>query len=82
MICRKASAEAFCVWRQIINVKNALLKNPDDAFDPTSEAFVSGMETLVAIEKFDETFRHFLNNCRESFHDLSISSRIASGKYK
>ncbi|KAJ5315389.1 hypothetical protein N7476_005696 [Penicillium atrosanguineum] len=31
-ICRKASAEAFCIWRQMINVKSTLPRAPNPNF--------------------------------------------------
>ncbi|KAJ5811594.1 hypothetical protein N7474_007895 [Penicillium riverlandense] len=76
-ICRKAAAEAVCVWRKIANVKNSLHKLADGVSSLSAGTFETISSTMRAIEKFDESFRPFMAHCRDIFQDLSISSRIA-----
>ncbi|KAJ5678054.1 uncharacterized protein N7477_003687 [Penicillium maclennaniae] len=77
-ICRKASAEAFYIWAKMIAVKEALPKATDSCLRPSPKLSESIADTMLAIERFEKSFRHFLNKCRETFHDFSIPSRIAS----
>ncbi|KAJ6119644.1 hypothetical protein N7523_003924 [Penicillium sp. IBT 18751x] len=77
-ICRKASAEAFYIWAKMIAVKRALPKATDSSLRPSPRLSESIADTMLAIEKFEKSFRHFLTKCRETFHDFSIPSKIAS----
>ncbi|KAJ5610994.1 hypothetical protein N7510_007713 [Penicillium lagena] len=76
-ICRKAAAEAVCIWRKISDVKNSLHMLADGVSSLPVGTFEAISSTMRAIEKFDESFRPFVAHCRDLFQDLSIPSRIA-----
>lgn len=72
-ICQKAVAEAFCVWRQIVDVKNLI-----HGFLP-SECIEAIASTMAAVGNFNQLFRPFINRCIENLECISIHSRTASG---
>lgn len=69
-VCRRAVAQAFYVWRQIVRVKESL----------NSAASLSDVvSTITAVEEFNQTFRPFMNRCIESLEHLSTGSKASSG---
>lgn len=71
-ICRKAVANAFHVWRQIIRVKELVLNSP-----VSLEAEMAS--TIAAVQEFNHTFRPFMNRCIETLEHLSTGSKASSG---
>lgn len=78
-IYRKAFAEAFFVWRQIINTKNNLNKMAGSVSMlsmGTTDAMISAMN---AVSEFNQWFRPFMSHCVKTFKHLSIGSKTYSG---
>lgn len=73
-ICQKAVAEAFSLWRQIVEVKNSLHKGLPSA---SLETIAS---TVAAVSKFSQLFRPFINHCINNLECLSIHSRVSCGR--
>lgn len=73
-ICQKAVAEAFSLWRQIVEVKNSLHRGLHSACLETIAS------TVAAVSKFNQLFRPFINHCIDNLECLSIHSRVSSGK--
>lgn len=74
-ICRKAVAEAFSVWGQIIEVKNLVSKptRPSQLSDAICSA-------VTAVGKFDHLFRAFMTYCLDNLEHLPIPSKASSGQ--
>lgn len=70
-ICRRAVANAFHVWRQIIRVKELAL----DSSVSVSEV----VSTIAAVKEFNQTFRPFMSRCIETLEHLSTGSKASSG---
>lgn len=73
-ICQKAVAEAFSLWRQIVEVKNFLHRGLPSACLETIAS------TVAAVSKFNQLFRPFINHCINNLECLSIHSRVSSGR--
>ncbi|KAL4898331.1 hypothetical protein BDV59DRAFT_3161 [Aspergillus ambiguus] len=71
-ICRKAFAEAFFVWREIIHLK-ASAKYLDELPQETTEAVIS---VRAAVEAFNQQFRPFMVHCTDKIGSLSVGSKI------
>ncbi|CAI7596951.1 unnamed protein product [Penicillium pancosmium] len=71
-ICQNAVAEAFYVWRQIIDAKQSMYSDLSSA---CIEAFTSA---VAAVSKFNRLFRPFFNHCLANLEDLSIHSKTTS----
>ncbi|KAF3407855.1 hypothetical protein DPV78_001137 [Talaromyces pinophilus] len=71
-ICQKAVAEAFSLWRQIVEVKNFLHRGLPSACLETIAS------TVAAVSKFNQLFRPFINHCINNLECLSIHSRVSS----
>lgn len=73
-ICRKAVAEAFSVWRQIVEVKTLVSKStqPPELSDTIFSA-------VTAVGKFNHLFGSFMNYCMENLEHLPIQSKASSG---
>jgi hypothetical protein len=79
-ICRKASAEIFCVWRQIINIKT-VANQEHNTFAEHSASTVEAIDlSMTAVRKFSETFEPFIIHCVINFARLSTCPRISLGK--
>ncbi|KXG50957.1 uncharacterized protein PGRI_065290 [Penicillium griseofulvum] len=76
-ICRKASAETFIVWRQIINIKTVA----NQAYGTLHERCSSTIEAInisvAAVRGFSELFQPFILQCIRNFHCLSTCPRIS-----
>lgn len=80
-ICRKASAETFIVWRQIINIKtvaNQAYGTINEQSSPTIQALNLG---VAAVRDFSHSFQPFILHCIRNFHCLSTCPRISLGKF-
>ncbi|KAL2698389.1 hypothetical protein AAEP93_011099 [Penicillium crustosum] len=76
-ICRKASAETFIVWRQIINIKtvaNQAYGTINEQSSPTIQALNLG---VAAVRDFSHSFQPFILHCIRNFHCLSTCPRIS-----
>lgn len=75
-ICRKAVAEAFSVWRQIVEVKTLVSQptQPPGLWDTIFPA-------VTAVGKFKHLFGSFLNYCMENLEHLPIHSKASSGNF-
>ncbi|OQE34911.1 hypothetical protein PENCOP_c015G07646 [Penicillium coprophilum] len=75
-ICRKASAETFCVWRKIINIKHvaSLHGTINERFSSTIEAIKL---SVAAVRDFNQSFQPFIFHCIKNFHCLSTCPRIS-----
>jgi hypothetical protein len=69
-VCRRAVAQAFYVWRQIVRVKESL---------NSAVSLPEVVSTITAVEEFNQTFRPFMNRCIESLEHLSTGSKASSG---
>lgn len=76
-ICRKASAETFIVWRQIINIKTVA----NQAHGTINERSASTIEAInlsvAAVRDFSHSFQPFILHCIRNFHCLSTCPRIS-----
>ncbi|OJJ07013.1 hypothetical protein ASPVEDRAFT_154935 [Aspergillus versicolor CBS 583.65] len=68
-VCRRAVAQAFYVWRQIVRVKESL---------NSAVSLPEVVSTITAVEEFNQTFRPFMNRCIESLEHLSTGSKASS----
>ncbi|CAI7601881.1 unnamed protein product [Penicillium glandicola] len=76
-ICRKASAETFCVWRQIINIKT-VANQAHDTVDEQSSTTVEAINlSVAAVRNYSESFQPFILQCIKNFHCLSTCPRIS-----
>lgn len=73
-ICQKAVAEAFCVWRQIVEVKGSVSRHAQR--ESRVEAIAS---TVTAVGKFNQLFRPFMKTCIDNLERLSVRSRTSAG---
>lgn len=78
-ICQKAVADAFCVWRQIVEVKAAVSHQAQTGTSDLSELLEPVNSTLMALGKFNQMFDPFMNICIENLDRLSIRSRTSCG---
>ncbi|KAJ5505027.1 hypothetical protein N7463_007901 [Penicillium fimorum] len=78
-ICRKASAETFCVWRQIINIKTVAAQTYDTISEQSSSIIEAIKLSVVAVRDFSESFQPFILHCVKNFHCLSTCPRISLG---
>ncbi|ODM18785.1 hypothetical protein SI65_05402 [Aspergillus cristatus] len=76
-ICQKAVADAFCVWRQIVEVKAAVSHQAQTGTSDLSELLEPVSSTLMALGKFNQMFHPFMNICIENLDRLSIHSRTS-----
>lgn len=83
-ICRKASAEIFCIWRQIINIKttaNTVSHQMHLSVAKRSALVFEKIDlSVVSVSKFSESFQPFFTQCLTKFHCLSTRPRISLGK--
>ncbi|KAJ5822559.1 hypothetical protein N7447_004899 [Penicillium robsamsonii] len=70
-ICRKASAETFCVWRQIINIKTVATQTYGTVNERSSSTIEAIKLSVAAVRDFSETFQPFILHCIKNFHCLS-----------
>ncbi|KAJ5319899.1 hypothetical protein N7508_000182 [Penicillium antarcticum] len=76
-ICLKASAEAFCVWRQIINIKSCARSSNNispEYQQSIIEAIYSG---IAAINQLNASFQPFIAHSISNFLYLSTCPRIS-----
>ncbi|KAJ5375689.1 hypothetical protein N7517_007695 [Penicillium concentricum] len=76
-ICRKASAETFCVWRQIIKIK-AVASQAHGTINERSLSTIEAIKlSVAAVRDFSESFQPFILHCIKNFHCLSTCPRIS-----
>ncbi|KAJ5173647.1 uncharacterized protein N7500_001578 [Penicillium coprophilum] len=76
-ICRKASAETFCLWRKIINIKTVASQvhgTIDERFSSIIEAIKL---SVAAVRDFNQSFQPFILHCINNFHCLSTCPKIS-----
>ncbi|KAJ6102671.1 hypothetical protein N7486_005098 [Penicillium sp. IBT 16267x] len=76
-ICHEATVRSFCIWRQIIDVRGALLKLGDitsDIPNATSEAIY---QVVKAVQEFHDTFLPFMQDCTECLGGLSLVRKVS-----
>ncbi|KAJ5881556.1 uncharacterized protein N7529_000228 [Penicillium soppii] len=76
-ICRKASAETMCIWRQIIKIKTSA-NQPQGTDNQQSLSTIEAINLAVAaINEFNETYQAFILHCINNFSCLSTCPRIS-----
>lgn len=78
-ICQKAVAEAFCVWRQIVEVKGSVSRHVQSHSRIPLELSETIASTMTAVAKFNQSFRPFMSTCIDNLERLSIRSRTSAG---
>jgi hypothetical protein len=79
-ICRKASAETMCIWRQIIKIKTSA-NQPQGTDNQQSLSTIEAINLAVAaINEFNETYQAFILHCINNFSCLSTCPRISIGE--
>ncbi|QQK45242.1 Fungal transcriptional regulatory protein, N-terminal [Penicillium digitatum] len=76
-ICRKASAETFILWRQIIKIKTAANQEHGTAKERCSSTIEATNLSMAAVREFSESFQPFILQCIRNFHCLSTCPRIS-----
>ncbi|KAF9893552.1 hypothetical protein FE257_010864 [Aspergillus nanangensis] len=74
-VCQTAFAQAFFVWRKIIDVKSGYMKETDGNAGLCSGATDAITSAVAAVGAFDQRFRPFMHRCMENFKYLSIGSK-------
>lgn len=80
-ICRKASAETFIVWRQIINIKTVANQAHGTINERSSSTIEAINLSVAAVRDFSHSFQPFILHCVRNFHCLSTCPRISLGKF-
>lgn len=80
-ICQKAVAEAFYVWRQIVDIKGSVYRHVriDNCIPFGFPENIAS--TVTAVGKFNQLFRPFLDTCIDNLERLSIRSRTSAGMF-
>lgn len=78
-ICQKAVAEAFCVWRQIVEVKGSVSRHVQSHSRIPLELSETIASTMTAVGKFNQSFCPFMSTCIDNLERLSIRSRTSAG---
>ncbi|KAF4767531.1 hypothetical protein N7455_011302 [Penicillium solitum] len=76
-ICRKASAETFIVWRQIINIKTVANRAHGTTNGQSSSTIEAINLSVAAVRDFSHSFQPFILHCIRNFHCLSTCPRIS-----
>ncbi|KAJ6150409.1 hypothetical protein N7471_001608 [Penicillium samsonianum] len=76
-ICRKASAETFIVWRQIINVKTVANQAHGTINERSSSTIEAIKLSVEAVREFSQSFQPFILQCIRNFDCLSTCPRIS-----
>ncbi|KAJ5546359.1 hypothetical protein N7494_003944 [Penicillium frequentans] len=76
-VCHEATVRSFCIWRQIIDVRAALLKLDDISSGIPLETCNAIHQAVNAVQEFDDTFQPFMQDCTDSFGDLSLARRVS-----
>ncbi|CAI7565816.1 unnamed protein product [Penicillium viridicatum] len=76
-ICRKASAETFIVWRQIINIKTVANQAHGTINERSSSAIEAINLSIASVRDFSHSFQPFILHCIRNFHCLSTCPRIS-----
>ncbi|KAJ5201132.1 hypothetical protein N7449_005935 [Penicillium cf. viridicatum] len=76
-ICRKASAETFIVWRQIINIKTVANQAHGTINERSSSTIEAINLSVAAVRDFSHSFQPFILHCIRNFHCLSTCPRIS-----
>ncbi|KAI2671830.1 transcriptional regulator family: Fungal Specific TF [Penicillium roqueforti] len=76
-ICRKASAEIFCVWRQIISIKTVANQWHGTINERSSSIIEAINLSVAAVRDFSQSFQPFISQCIRKFDCLSTSPRIS-----
>ncbi|KAJ5753476.1 uncharacterized protein N7511_007629 [Penicillium nucicola] len=79
-ICLKASAETFCVWRQIIKINTSAM-NSTNSVPEHQHAIVEAINSsIAAINQLNASFQPFLAHSIRIFLYLSTCPRISIGE--
>src|SRR3954449_9793483 len=79
-ICLKASAETFCVWRKIINIKSCTRKATNSSPGHQQSIVEAIHSSVAAIDQLNASFQPFIAHSISNFLYLSTCPRISIGE--
>lgn len=79
-ICLTASAETFCVWRQIINIKSCAMKSINHSSEDQQSIVQAMHSSVAAINQLNASFQPFIAHSISNFLYLSTCPRISIGE--